>query len=181
MYLGIQGEEVMVLADTMAIFFVITGLIIALPALWLLCKGLWPVAVESTTGLCHQGLFKSFLCGLPLTVAAIFGFGMLTKLGSAGGVAAAGLLSIYVIYSSVGIAGLVTAVGQKLPSPEDESCPWKATRRGSIVLVLSFVLPFIGWFVILPSSLLIGCGSATRYLITRVVNRRKNLATLGVS
>lgn len=154
----------MVLADTMAIFFVVLGLIIALPALWLLCRGLWPDSVQHTTDLCHRGLFKSFLCGIPLTLTAFIGFGILSKLGSPGGVAAAGLLSVYVIYSSVGIAGLVTAVGQKLPAPEDDSCPWKATRRGSIVLVLSYLLPFIGWFVILPSSLLIGCGAATRNL-----------------
>ena len=165
----------MVLADTMAVFLVVLVLIIALPALWLLCRGLWPLAVENSTRHCHQGLFKSFLCGLPLTVAVIVVFGMLTKMGSAGGIAGAALLSIYVIYSSVGIAGLATAVGQKLPSPEDQDCPWKATRRGSIVLVLSYLLPFIGWFVILPCSLLVGCGSATRNLFYA---RNKNLTLI---
>lgn len=37
----------MLMADTMAIFLSVLGLLIACPALWLLCRGLWPRPVES--------------------------------------------------------------------------------------------------------------------------------------
>ena len=63
------------------------------------------------------------------------------------------------------MAGLATVVGERLPSPADAQCPWKATIRGGIVLELSYLLPFLGWFVLLPVSIIIGAGATTRALI----------------
>src|SRR6266542_674561 len=46
----------MLMADTMAIFFVILGLLLALPGLWVLCRGLWPRAVAKAAELCGGGV-----------------------------------------------------------------------------------------------------------------------------
>ena len=57
-----------------------------------------------------------------------------------------------------GSAGLALLIGRGLPSMRDESEPWRRTMRGSVVLALSFVLPVIGWFGLMPFAFLTGFG-----------------------
>jgi hypothetical protein len=141
----------MLMADTLAIFLSVLGMLIACPALWLLCRGLWPDLVDFSKVDCSVTLFKPFLVGLPLTIAAIFG-----------GLA---LICLFITYAGSGVAGLATVIGERLPSPVDAQCPWKATIRGGIILELSYILPILGWFVLLPISIVIGAGATTRALI----------------
>ena len=77
-------------------------------------------------------------------------------------------ISLAILFASNGIAGLATVVGQRLPSPGDAERPWNATIRGGIVLELAFLLPFLGWFVLLPVSLLIGAGATVRSIVHRL-------------
>jgi hypothetical protein len=159
----------MIMADTLAIFLVVVGFLLALPGLWLLCRGLWPEAVTATAEDCRRGLLFPFLVGLPITVAAFFTTVAASKaLGPASGFASVGVVCLFVIFASVGIAGLTTSIGAKLPSPADIDRPWQATIRGSVVLELAFLLPILGWFVILPSALIIGSGSACRMLVKKL-------------
>jgi hypothetical protein len=152
----------MLMADTMAIFFVILGFMLAFPALWLLCRGLWPNAVAAATAECDKSLFKRFAAGLPVTLAALILAGALRKMpGSFGAIAAGGLISVYLVYAAAGVAGLATCIGLRLNSPADSERPWRATLRGSIVLELTCLLPIIGWFLILPASIIIGSGATS--------------------
>ena len=151
----------MLMADTMAIFFVILGVMLAFPGLWLLSRGLWPERVSDAAATCSKGLIKPFLVGLPLTGATILAVVLLSNvLGPMGKLAAVGLVCCYMVLAHAGIAGFATCIGERLASPADIERPWKATLRGGIVLELSFLLPILGWFVILPVSIIIGCGSA---------------------
>ena len=47
-----------------------------------------------------------------------------------------------------------------MPSPTDASQPWRRVLRGGTVLTLTFLLPFVGWFLILPWTLISGFGAA---------------------
>jgi len=67
------------------------------------------------------------------------------------------------------VAGLVTGIGKRLATPIDSEQPWRATLRGGIVLELSFLLPILGWFVILPISVTIGCGAACIALLRKIL------------
>lgn len=157
----------MLMADTMAIFFVILGLMLAFPALWLLCRGLWPNTVSDAAKSCGNSLFLSFLAGLPITVVMLVVTVFLSKLaGPPGKAGASGIVCLYMVFAHTGVAGFVTCIGQRLTSPSDEGRPWRATLRGGMVLELSYLLPILGWFVILPASIIIGCGSATLSLLT---------------
>jgi len=169
-------EEVnMLLADTMTWFFVITGLLVALPGLWLLCRGLWPGAVERTTRDCARGVLIPLLCGIPLAVIAVLSVGKLSKLpGPWNGILSIADASAFLLFAATGIAGLATSIGQKLPSPTDADRPWKATIRGGIVMELAYLVPFLGWFVLLPISLIIGAGAALRAVIGSIRDNRKN-------
>jgi hypothetical protein len=87
------------------------------------------------------------------------------SLGGASGIVSLVIICLFVFFASTGIAGLTTSIGMKLPSPADRDRPWQATIRGSVVLELAFLLPILGWFIILPSALIIGSGCALRSLL----------------
>jgi hypothetical protein len=149
----------MLMADTMAIFFVILGLLLAFPGLWLLCRGLWPRAVNGAAAISRKGLIKPFFAGLPVTAGMIFAAAVLGNSGSAGKIAAGAMICLYLMIANCGVAGLVTAIGERLASPVDAQQPWRATARGGVALSLSCLLPILGWFVIFPVSVIVGCGA----------------------
>jgi len=150
----------MLMADTMAIFFAVLGLLLAFPGLWLLCRGLWPRAVIDAAAICGKGLIKPFVAGLPVTVAMIFAVAVLSNFGSAGKIAAVAVVCLYMTIANCGVAGLVTVVGERLASPVDSQQPWRATLRGGAALGLASLLPILGWFVIFPASVIVGCGAS---------------------
>lgn len=156
----------MMLADTIGIFLFVVGVLIAFPSLWLLSRALWTNAVIACSERNSRGLIKSFFVGLPIVVITIVVMGLLGKLpGPVGQLSPLLALSVLFFYASVGVAGVATMLGARLPSPADNDRPWKVTLRGGIVLVLSYMFPVLGWFLILPVSLVIGCGTLTRVLL----------------
>lgn len=156
----------MLMADTLAIFLVILGLMLALPSLWLLCRGLWPNTVTGAAHVCSDSRLRAFLLGLPITaVIVIIAAALGNTLGPAGKITAAALVCLYLVLANTGVAGFATSVGQRLSSPADAERPWKATLRGGIILELTYLLPILGWFVILPVSIIIGAGAATLALL----------------
>src|SRR5439155_11312271 len=58
-----------------------------------------------------------------------------------------------------GSAGLTYRIGEGLPSPVDETQPWRRVLRGGIVLAISFLLPFVGWVIIPLWVLVSGLGA----------------------
>lgn len=152
----------MLMADTMAITLVIVGLLVAFQGLWLLASALWPARVAGAADVCERRAWLCFLVGLPIAFLAIAVIAVVGKtLGGPGQFLAFMLTSLLVIYSQVGVAGLVTHIGRRLRSPVDADRPWRATLRGGIVLALTFLLPIVGWFLILPVSAIIGVGATT--------------------
>jgi len=169
----------MLMADTMAIFFVILGLSLAFPGLWLLCRGLWPRAAPGAAAICGKGLIKPFVAGLPVTMAMIFVAAVLSNFGSGGKIAAAATVCLYLMTANCGAAGLVTVVGGRLASPVGSEQPWRVTLRGGVALMLASLLPILGWFVILPVSVIIGCGASLISLSRMVaisVSRKPEIA-----
>ncbi len=159
----------MLMADTMSIFFVILGMLLAFSGLWLLCRGLWPAAVAAAADRCGKRLWSSFLAGLPVTIVMI----VLTKtlfnvLGPVGKIAGVGVVCLYMLQAHTGVSGLATSIGRRLLSPLDEQRPWRSTLRGGVVLELTYLLPFLGWFVILPASIIIGSGAANLGLLAKL-------------
>ena len=156
----------MLMADTFAIFFVILGLLLAFPGLWLLCRGLWPNLVAGAADRCRTGLIKPILIGAPLSAGAIVFALLVARVpGGIGAIVSAAIVCAFAMVSNAGVAGFATCIGERLASPVDAARPWKATLRGGIVLELSYLLPVLGWFVILPLSIIIGCGAAALSLI----------------
>lgn len=161
------------MADTMAIFFTVLGLMLATPGLWLLCRGLWPDLVTESAVHCRRRMITPFFIGLPIAVFAFITVMFLSKLPQPfAAITIIGLLCSVLIYAHIGVTAIASILGERLPSPADKDRPWNATVRGGIVLELSYLLPVIGWFFILPISLIIGAGLTTRSLISTAKKSR---------
>ena len=159
----------MLMADTMSIFFVVLGMMLALPGLWLLCRGLWPEAVAAAAERCHKRLWSSFLAGLPITIMMVAIAAILFNvLGPFGKIAGLGVICLYMLQAHTGVSGLATSIGSRLATSRDEQRLWRSTLRGGIVLELAYLLPFLGWFVILPVSIIIGSGAANLGLLSKL-------------
>lgn len=166
----------MLMADTMSIFFVIVGMMVAFSGLWLLCRGLWPEAVVAAADRCGKGLWSSFLTGLPITIMMIAVTAILFNvLGPVGKITGVAVVCLYMLQAHTGVAGLATSIGRRLKSPLDEQHAWRSTLRGGVVLELAYLLPFLGWFVILPASIVIGSGAANLNSLSKL--KRAMLAT----
>lgn len=158
----------MLMADTMSIFFVILGMLLAFSGLWVMCRGLWPNAVEAAAERCAKHVWPYFLAGIPLTLVMITLTRVLFILGPAGKIAGVTVVCFYLLQANIGVSGLATAIGRRLPSAMDMQSPWRATLRGGTALVLTYLFPIVGWFVVLPASIVIGTGAINVALLSRL-------------
>lgn len=157
----------MLMADTMSIFFVLVGMLLAFLGLWLMCRGLWPKAVEAAAERCAKHIWPYFLAGIPLTLVMMILTRVFFSLGPIGKFVGVALVCFYMLQAHTGVAGLVTAIGKRLPSPLDQYSPWRTTLRGGIALELTYLFPIVGWFIVLPASIIVGTGAMTVALLSR--------------
>ena len=155
----------MLMADTVAILLAVVGFLLSLQGLWLFCRALWPNKVIASATRCGRNPLKSLLAGVVVTLLMMLGTALAGALGAPGQGLAFAIISAYVVFSGIGVAGLATHMGQRLSSPADDRRPWAATVRGGVVLELAYVVPIVGWFVILPASVVMGAGAATLALL----------------
>jgi hypothetical protein len=151
----------MLMADAFAITLTIIGFLLAYPALWLVCRGFWPEQVARAETRAATQPFRSFFCGALIWA---LGIGWAALIGSAGGLGAfisVASICVLICWAHLGVAGLVTHLGKRLPSPVDADRPWRATLRGGVALELTWLFPLMGWFGLLPISWIIGTGAAT--------------------
>jgi len=158
----------MLSADLMMLAFLAVSVFFALPGVWLLSRGLYPLDVEAMAADLERGRVRSFFMGLPVTVVCVLGLAICAdKHQPFTDLSALLFLVFFLFYSNVGVSALASMIGRKLPSPADREMPWKCIIRGGIVLELSYLFPVLGWFFILPISLIVGTGAVTSRLIAR--------------
>ncbi len=156
----------MILADVLKYVFLILGALIVIVACWLASAALVPRLVEraqqSYATRPVRITITGVLVGFPLVLAgaALVNGGVHPVLKLFGGV----LVGLPVLLGLVGSAGLSERVGLGLVHADDARTPWRRSMRGGTVLALTFLLPFIGWFVFLPWTLLSGLGAAVAAL-----------------
>lgn len=155
----------MILADTMLWFFVIVGLLISFNGIWLMSQAMWTITVQRAVEIHRHSMWKSFFLGLPIIAVGVIAFLSMSdsKNGMAGLIGIL-LISALFIFSSVGVAGIAALFGERLAGEARPEPLWKLTLRGGCVLALSYLFPVAGWIVILPISLIVGCGATVRAL-----------------
>lgn len=150
----------MIVADILMWFFLIAGSYVVLVSYWLASQALFPEFVGRCALRIRTGPGRQMAVGLAIVLPAVLA-GLAALKAPNGGVKFGGsvLLLGLLLWGLVGSAGLAAQVGQGLGSSKDSSEPWRRVLRGGSVLGLTFVLPLLGWFLLI-AVLVMGAGAA---------------------
>jgi hypothetical protein len=150
----------MILADVLKILFLVVGTLMTIVSYWLLFEALIPQRLDRLRGVYEARPWRALFMGLLISVPLII-VGLALLNAPAGGAKLAGfvLLFLLTLAGLAGSTGLVRLIGLRLPSAHDTTAPWRRVLRGGIVLSLTFLLPGVGWFVVLPATLISGVGA----------------------
>jgi hypothetical protein len=137
---------------------------------------LFPLPVEATRAALEASLGRSLLIGLVNFIFVGLLDLLLLWLGQMAGRVAGGILvilggAITVALGTLvilGLAGLTRLIGERIGAA---SSPLMTHLRGSLLIVLAGLTPFLGWWVFTPLVLWTGLGAAIQTLL----GRRKKL------
>jgi hypothetical protein len=152
----------MTVADVLAWFLLVSSSFFGLVGAWLVSHALWPAAVERCTREYARPM-RATLVGLAVALpVVVIGLALLDAGDQAPalGVLGMALLLLVLVVGVFGVSGLARVVGAGLVAPGDERQPWKPSLRGGLALATVFLLPFAGWFILLPWALASGLGAA---------------------
>jgi len=150
----------MIVADILMWFLLIAGTYIVINGYWLTTTGLFPEFVDRCRERIRRAPFQPLLLGLAGTVpSVVIGIAMLRAASPSLKFCGATVLLLLILVGLMGSAGLAAQVGAGLGSYTDGRPAWKRVWRGGMVLGLTFILPLIGWLLILPGTLIIGVGA----------------------
>ena len=154
----------MILADTIAIFLSVLGVIIATNALWLFDFAVFTRQVEAAGQLFVESPWKSFFLGLVFVAITFLSVGFLSSLGKGPNeLVSLIVLSLFFWLSSIGVSGFASRIGDRLEV--SGGTKWKSCLFGGLILELTFILPILGWIVLFPVSTITGCGAAARAIL----------------
>ncbi len=155
----------MLMADILAIALTIIGLALTLAAHWIATAALFPRFTARAAAAYGRRPVASGFLGLAVALP-------LVGIGFAGSSAApeaalkvlfAGLALTPILVGLAGSAGLAQRIGMGLGSTGSTA----SVIRGSAVLVGTFLAPIVGWFIVLPWTLLSGIGATVLALRDR--------------
>jgi hypothetical protein len=148
------------LADVFTFLFVILGFLIVFTGYWLMAAGLFPSFVERCADRLGNPVKTTLVGAVTFIPAVALGLTISNKApGTAIKVAGLGIALLAALAALFGSAGLALRIGRGLKSERDVREPWRAVMRGGIVLGLTFVLPFLGTFVLIPFAFISGAGA----------------------
>ena len=151
-----------------AIFLLILVLaaVISSGGFFLLVRALWPSFAKRTEERWTKQPRLCVLVGVPLGAVGAAVSLLLLQI-PLGGVKLLGVILAWSVLglALVGLSGLAARVGSSLGSRFDGDRAWLRVLFGGAVLELSFLVPVIGWFVILPLTLLGSLGAAALALV----------------
>ena len=149
----------MLMADTLTYFLLIVGMMMVFVSFWLVAEALFPDMVVRAREQYNRPV-RTTLIGLALVVPFLVVVTLCFKgRNPASQLLGVACVALPVVLGLLGSSGLSQRVGMGLPSVVDERQPWRRVLRGGIVLVLTFLLPFVGWFFLLPLTLVSGLGA----------------------
>lgn len=158
----------MLMADVFIWVFLILGLMIALPATWLLFSAIFPKGVVRAQDRVRRMPVVTFFVGVGTIFLIVAAVGLLAATALAPLQTLAFVVTACgMAFTMFGVSGIARQIGSMLPSAIDRDSPWRSHLRGGIVLELSFLIPVLGWFLILPVTLIIGAGAATLSVLFR--------------
>ena len=147
-------------ADVLRVLLLILGAMLVFQAYWLAGAGLFPRLVGQARDR-YKTPIRTTLIGLAVVVPTFFIgiFWLANKDNNIVKIIGIVIGIVPLMLGAIGSAGLCQLIGLGLPAPGDQSQNWRRVWRGGWVLNFCYLLPFIGWFVILPWGIISGCGA----------------------
>ena len=147
-------------ADLLQVLLLILGAMLIFQAYWLAGAGLFPRLVGQARDR-YKTPIRTTLIGLAVVVPTFFIgiFWLANKDNNIVKIIGIVIGIVPLMLGAIGSAGLCQLIGLGLPAPGDQSQNWRRVWRGGWVLNFCYLLPFIGWFVILPWGIISGCGA----------------------
>jgi hypothetical protein len=151
----------MIMADILLWTLIILGTYVVFVAYWVGAYALFPALVERCRASYGARPVAATLIGLSILLPAITIAIVVTKAlpHPVVTIPVIGAVLVLALLCLIGSAGLALRIGAGMASPLDAAQPWRRILRGGMVLGLAFVMPFLGWFVLLPWSLASGLGA----------------------
>jgi hypothetical protein len=151
----------MIMADILLWTLIILGTYIVFVAYWVGAYALFPALVERCRASYGTRPVAATFLGLAILLPAIAIATVVTKAlpHPVVTIPVIGATLVLALLCLIGSAGLALRIGAGMTSPVDATQPWRRLLRGGMVLGLAFVMPFLGWFVLLPWSLASGLGA----------------------
>ncbi len=162
------------------ITLLIVGFLLSLGAFQLLMAAAAPGLVAQAARNLNRGIgwqFAAFAAGAAGILLAI---GLLAAFSNGGPIVKIITFLPFMVLTLAQAAGLAATslcVGARLGSTADAGHPWKRVVRGAATLGLAWVVPFVGWFFLLPGTFVVAIGAAIIAIFQRA-GRREAAADL---
>lgn len=157
----------MIMSDVLFWFLIVLGFYCAFNSYWLLAAALFPDMVEQCRQRYAEKPVRSTFTGLLVSAPIVVGaFVLLTHMGNPLlQIFGIGILALVILLGLVGSAGLCSQIGQGLPVADNAA--WRRVGRGGLLLGMAFIMPVIGWFILMPWTILSGFGAFLRVRCAR--------------
>ncbi len=153
----------MIMADVLAVFLVVIGLLLMFVTYWLAAAAIFPAWTDRTEEKYARPVRASLIGLVVFVPLLILGIVISSKVPNpAVKLLGAAIALVPLLLGLFGSAGLAQRIGRGLPSPADATQPWRRVLRGGTVLALMFLLPFLGLFFLIPWALVSGTGAAVQ-------------------
>ncbi len=168
------------MADISAFFFILLIIGLAFPAMLTTWWLLFPSLIGRAQSRIEKTPMQSFWMGLVVVIAVTIPIIILLALpfGPAKFIGWV-LLAASLALSSIGSAGIVAHLGQRLTSQSSLS-PLNGFIRASVILELAAFFPIIGWLFIWPLMLIMAFG-ATGFALLNWMPREKTQITSAIA
>lgn len=154
------------IGDTLLLVSCLAGLMLALPAMLIFFNLALLGLSDRATARLSQGGISAFFMGLVPIIFVGIPAGLLVALGSIFQLIGSLTLLFILFLAFMGLSIVARLVGQRLTAMyERQESPLIQTVAGALVLSFSIAFPLIGWFIILPFSLIIGMGVITMVML----------------
>ncbi len=155
------------MADVYAIFGTLLALGIAFPGMLSAWWLLFPRTVEGARLRIHHtpwrafwmGLAILFVAGIPIFILIALPFGPAKFVGAT-------LAFLILAVASLGAAGIAAEMGDRLGSKRgDQLSATGAFIRAAVALELAAAFPLVGWFIVIPLTVIVSIGATTFALL----------------
>jgi hypothetical protein len=157
------------IGDSIMVASCLAGLMLALPAILIFLNLAFLRISEDAIERLSYGGCLPFFAGLALLLFIGLPAAILLSIGSVAQ-AIGGLFALLLLmWGFVGLGAVARLIGIRITEMnEREQSPLIQTTAGAFVLSFAVAFPLLGWFVVLPISLVVGAGALNLVLLSRM-------------